>query len=312
MSDYVHTKNFDDNFDYPLNVDIKPLIEEVMSGKKPSVAPINYHPYRYLTNSGKCNVVDKLDLFIIVKSAMNHFEHRQAIRQTYGQESFLPGRVIKILFFLGIEDIKTHLQKQIETEMAKFKDIIQMDFHDTYYNNTIKTMMSFRWVYEHCYTSDYYLFTDDDMYISVSNLLEYLGEQKDKQSPSETTDPHLFAGYVFKSSPHRIISSKWRVSLEEYPWNKWPAYVTAGAFVVSNKSMTVLYIASLFVKHFRFDDIYLGIVAKKAGITPVHCDRFHFYKKKYSKEGYKDVIASHGYGDHEELVRVWNEQHGVV
>lgn len=325
LGDYLHTRSFDE-FKYPLNLDLKPVIEDVMSGKKPSIAPINYYPHRYLTNSGKCKTIDKLDLFIVVKSAMNHFGHRMAIRQTYGQENFMPGRIVKLLFFLGVEESpKSDTQKLIQNEMADYKDIIQIDFLDSYYNNTIKTMMAFRWVYQHCSTADFYLFTDDDMYISVNNLLEYAHElimQKDETEPNldredilsddtKETDKHMLAGYVFESAPHRYKTSKWRVSLEEYPWDMWPPYVTAGAYLVSNKSMKVLYIGSLFVKHFRFDDIYIGIVAKKVGIVPTHCPRFHFLKKKYSKDGYKDVIASHGYSDHEELIRVWREQNEI-
>lgn len=324
VSDYLFSKDFEEDFDYPLNVNIKTIVDNIMARKKSTVTPINFYPYRFLTNSGKCSTIEKLDLFIVVKSAMSHFGHRTAIRQTFGQEN-LPGRIVKTLFFLGIDrNPKSELQKKIDQEMTQYKDIIQMDFIDHYYNNTIKTMMSFRWVYEHCSAADFYLFTDDDMYISVNNLLDYVHDKTEGRKsnavskneedefiaqPSETvSDENLFAGYVFKSAPQRFKTSKWRVSLDEYRWNKWPPYVTAGAYVLSNKSMKVMYIASLFVKHFRFDDIYLGIVAKKVGITPVHCPNFHFYKKKYSREDYRSVIASHGYGDHDELVRVWYEQ----
>lgn len=314
VGDYLFARTFED-FDYPLNVKLEPIIEQVLSGVEPSEKPINFYPYRFLTNSGKCNTIEKLDLFIVIKSAMKNFSKRDAIRKTYGQENLVPGRIVKSLFFLGTDgNPKSETQKAIQKEMELYKDIIQIGFHDNYYNNTIKSMMSFRWVYEHCSTADFYLFTDDDMYISVNNVLNYLQEQSEKMSKKDTVkgkidkDKHMLAGYVFKSTPQRFKTSKWWVSLDEYPWDRWPPYVTAGAYIVSNQSMKVMYIGSFFVKHFRFDDVYLGIVAKKVGIVPIHCPRIHFYKKKYSKEGYKNVIASHGYGDHDELIRVWNEQ----
>lgn len=59
---------------------------------------------------------------------------------------------------------------------------------------------------------------------------------------------------------------------------------------------------------FRFDDIYLGILAKKSDITPFHSKEFYFYKKDYNSYNYRYVIASHGYSDSPELLRVWNEQ----
>lgn len=327
VSDYLHAKSFEDDFDYPLNVDIRSIVNDVLAGKKVSVTPINYYPYKFLSNSGKCSTTDKLDLFIVVKSAMDHFGHRDAIRQTFGRET-VPARTVKTLFFLGIDSKpKSDLQKEVDKEMAEYKDIIQIDFIDNYYNNTIKTMMSFRWLYEHCSTADYYLFTDDDMYISMNNLLLFLLEREATRSPERTLSAaskdvtptaitadrdYLYTGYVFQSSPQRFPTSKWRVSLDEYQWDKWPAYVTAGAYVLSNNAMKVMYVGSLFVKHFRFDDIYLGIVAKKVGITPRHCSDFYFYKKKFSYEGYLNVIASHGYGNQNELLTIWNAMNSKI
>lgn len=322
VSDYIYSKKFEKDFNYPLNRNIQPLVTEVMLGRKPSVEPINFYPYRFLTNSRKCYTLEKLDLFIVVKTARSNFENRNAIRQTYGQENLIPGTIIRVLFFIGSDDVHSPVQERLNQEMAEFKDIIQMDFHDSYFNNTIKTMMSFRWLYEHCSNADYYLFTDDDMYISVKNLLDYvndkaisklnnLGNEGDSMVLDNGKDMILLAGYVFNSAPQRFRSSKWHVSLDEYPYDKWPPYVTAGAYVVSNRCMRIIYAGSLFVKHFRFDDIYLGIVAKKVGLEPTHCPKFYFYKKNYSIKGYRDVIASHGYDDPEELIRVWNEQNAL-
>ncbi|XP_013169460.1 PREDICTED: beta-1,3-galactosyltransferase 1 [Papilio xuthus] len=324
VRDYIYARNFDQEFDYPLAGDIRPAVEAVLAGRKPPLAPINYYPHRFLTNSGKCTTLERLDLFIVVKSAMPHLERRDAIRRTYGQENFIPGTLVRTLFFLGVDaPPKSDTQRRIEEEMAQHRDIIQIDFLDDYYNNTIKTMMSFRWLYEHCAVADFYLFTDDDMYISVGNLLEYVHERRGSRSrPRNVTqsapgggseqDGALLAGYVFQSAPQRFRSSKWRVSLEEYPWNRWPPYVTAGAYVVCNRAMRLLYAGSLFVKHFRFDDVYLGIVAKKVGVVPAHCPRFHFYKKTYSREGYRRVIASHGYADPRDLLTVWTEQNSLL
>lgn len=306
VRDYMYARNFDRDFDYPLAEDIRPAAAAVLAGREPPLAPINYYPHRFLTNSGKCSTLQRLHLFIVVKSAMPNFEQRSAIRRTYGREDFIPGTVVRTLFFLGVDaPPKSDTQRRIEAEMAQYQDLIQMDFLDDYYNNTIKTMMSFRWLYEHCAVADFYLFTDDDMYISVSNLLEYVRERN-------ATGGALLAGYVFQSAPQRFRSSKWRVSLEEYPWNRWPPYVTAGAYVVCNRAMRLLYAGSLFVKHFRFDDVYVGIVAKKLGISPAHCPRFHFYKKSYSRAGYRRVIASHGYGDPRDLLAAWTDQNSGV
>lgn len=91
--------------------------------------------------------------------------------------------------------------------------------------------------------------------------------------------------------------------LEEYPYHLWPPYVTAGAYVVSREALLSLHYGSFYTKYFQFDDIFVGLVALKVNIEPFHCEEFYFWKKSYSKSGYRDVIASHGYGNPDELRR---------
>ena len=106
-----------------------------------------------------------------------------------------------------------------------------------------------------------------------------------------------------------------------------------------------LFYGSFYTKLFRFDDIYLALVALKVrlfclsvkessndpkilidqkkkktnkrkmaaqvGLTPMHSPHFHFAKKSFTVEGYRDVIASHGYDDPAELRRVWHQLEGA-
>lgn len=89
----------------------------------------------------------------------------------------------------------------------------------------------------------------------------------------------------------------------------WPPYVTAGAYMLSHAALTQFYYGSFYTKLFRFDDIYLGLLAKKLNITPLHCEHIYFYKKHYSISDYKYVIASHGYDNSDELLNIWMEQY---
>jgi hypothetical protein len=273
------------------------------------------------------------------------------------------------VFLLGVDPGNVELQISVEREQQKYGDIVQADFIDSYFNNTIKTMMGFKWAVTLCPNSKFYMFNDDDMYISTKNVLrfirnptqypEYLetpviaGKQDKRvqrsfsdrqingQSISQGSssarrentqnfalmsgevggkklqqftdfelpdDARLFSGHVFVSAPHRHRTSKWHITLAEYPYHMWPPYVTAGAYVLSREALFDMYYASMYTKHFRFDDIYLAIVAKKADIEPYHCTQFHYYKKEYNVFSYRHVVASHGYNDPDELLKVWNEQ----
>ncbi|XP_063234706.1 beta-1,3-galactosyltransferase brn isoform X2 [Bacillus rossius redtenbacheri] len=350
---HIFERNFYVEFDYPLEGDITPYIEQLKNKEKPDIQPLNVYNYTFISKCDrKCSEGEssQLRLVYIVKSAMLNFQRRMAIRNSWGFEKRFSDVPIRTVFVLGVSSPGTgDLQQSIENESRNYGDIVQADFLDTYFNNTIKTMIGFQWVMNFCMNSKFYMFVDDDFYVSTKNVLRFLRNpteypqylempvialQQFKKSQERTDlqlkeqslklnrrihqidfelpdDVKLFSGFVFVSAPHRHRSSKWFVTLSEYPFHMWPPYVTAGAYVLSHAALVDMHYGSLYTKHFRFDDIYLGLVALKAGIEPYHCPEFYFYKKDYSVHAYRYVIASHGYGEPSELAAVWNEQKSI-
>ena len=66
---------------------------------------------------------------------------------------------------------------------------------------------------------------------------------------------------------------------------------------------------SYFVKRFKFDDVYLGIIAKKINIEPFHTEEFHFWHKPVTTaQSYRYVVASHGFSNADNLEKVWKQQ----
>lgn len=425
---HIFEVSYNDNFVWPYHGDIQPFVEALRHNKKPDVEPINEYNYSFIHElKDKCADPDykTLRIVFLVKSAVEHFHRREGIRNSWGFGKRFFDVPTRTIFLLGTHPENSDLRYKVNAEAEKYGDIVQADFVDSYYNNTIKTMLGFKWAVKHCANSKFYMFVDDDIYISVKNVLRFIrnptyypdylkepsrlaarkkreinessntislneepvtavAKKDDKNSVHENPmvtsiskratakekiimrrrpgwsshnktrmpndvakeenedknlshtlkiyenathpkntitrgrrqifdfelpdDVRLFAGYVFVSSPHRHRTSKWYVSLKEYPYHLWPPYVTAGAYVLSKEALIDMYYTSLYTKHFKFDDIFLGLVAKKADVEPFHCDEFHFYKKDYTKFNYKYVITSHGYDDPNELVQVWQEQ----
>ncbi|KZC05132.1 Beta-1,3-galactosyltransferase brn [Dufourea novaeangliae] len=302
---------YDSNFVYPYEGDVHEFVNALRHKEKPKVPPINEFNYTFiLDNKQKCidPAYSSYRVVYIVKSSIENFERRLAIRKSWGFEKRFFDVPSKTLFMLGVHPNDNELQTKVEAEAAKYKDIVQVDFIDSYYNNTIKTMMAFKWLVKYCSNSKFYMFVDDDMYVSVKNVLRFIRRKRQIFDLELPEDVRLYAGFVFVSSPHRHKSSKWYVSLSEYPYHLWPPYVTAGAYILSKEALLDMYYTSFYTKYFKFDDIYIGLIAKKADIEPFHCEEFHFYKKDYTKFNYKYVITSHGYGNPSELLNAWNEQ----
>lgn len=108
--------------------------------------------------------------------------------------------------------------------------------------------------------------------------------------------------------PQRVKFSKWYISHEEYPYSRWPPYVTGGAFLLSYLALEDLVFTSYYTQKFRFDDIFLGILAKRAGIKLTHIENFRFWESIFLPLDYGKIIATHGFGDPEKLIQVWSEE----
>lgn len=359
--------DFGQEFKYPLEGDIPHYVYQVRHGKQPDVAPLNTFNFTLLYNPRqKCKDRLRPQVVFLIKSAVKHFKRRNAIRSSWGHERRFSDVTIRTVFLLGVSAAEDAAETQnlIDIEANNFEDIVQANFLDTYYNNTLKTMTGIRWAVQNCPTSRFYMFVDDDYYVSTKNVLRYVRnplnypnyiEEADemirqlarrltesnspnitdsalkireieevlekqsatghysvdsrkfmavvqskyeelksavaKGSPSVkgdqielnginnnnevvegssssssiasdksqrkllakelSLDAKLFSGFVMNSSPHRHKTSKWHISLDEYPYDRWPTYVSAGGYVISREALIQIYYGSWFTKLFR-------------------------------------------------------------
>ena len=292
--------SYDADFSYPYEGDVASLVAELKSGGKPKQKPVYEHDYfLYKSASDACLDEDgvryeQLRVTFLVKSAVSHKDRRDVIRKTWGFQRRFSDVPMRTVFLLGHAPDDVKLEAGVEAEAREHKDIVQGSFVDTYFNNTIKTSMGLRWAVEHCPKSRFYMFVDDDYYVSARNLLRFLrnpvnypgylqedvitfDEEKLKEQiksrhlnqveEEKEVDPihlrhlsqlvdfdlpddvRLFTGFVFPHSrPHRHKSSKWFVGLDEYPFDFWPPYVTAGAYVLSREALVDMYFTSYYTK----------------------------------------------------------------
>ncbi|XP_062593308.1 beta-1,3-galactosyltransferase brn-like [Saccostrea cucullata] len=274
---------------YPLNVDLKGILDQIKKKEPVPLPVINPHPFSYIINPEKTCLSSKVTLVILVKSAASHMENRDAIRKTWGN---IPDPAIKVVFLLG----SSEFNPIIIEENYFHHDIIQEDFQDDYRNNTYKTIMAFQWATTYCTSARFLLFVDDDFYVNLPNLLFFLGKL--------TSNVSLLSGYVLPmSEPFRDKSSKWYVPFEDYPFHRYPPYLAGGAIIASMDVVQQMTAAFPYVKYLVIDDAYLGIVAYKLGlhishnrkITDKHCQDWRLRSK----------IACHGFGNASILVQTW-------
>lgn len=272
-----------------------------------------------------------VSMIIVIKSAVNNYARRSAIRGSWYLNTTLDNISFKTTFMVGACHEKNPVpptmikeggswstsdcNDNISRESAQHGDIIQSSGVDSYYNNTVKTFMTLRWISERC-KSDFVLLIDDDYVLEVENLVDFMVDLANKsnapaeadvsivrnptsrksvvkhdsvrtaqnqamnqtqalQSLLDLSTNYLYAGYLRDYvHPMRVFTTKWYISRKEYAYNKYPRFITGGAMLMTHKTVRHMHFVSYFTNAFKFDDVYIGILAMKLGIEPIHSDSF--------------------------------------
>ncbi|XP_069120313.1 beta-1,3-galactosyltransferase brn-like [Argopecten irradians] len=287
-----------DNFEYPLEIDMNDLVSKLKTNKEVSSKPIFHYPHTFVKSPTWMCETRPVRVLILVKSGVSHFKRREMIRNTWGSNTNTSSGIVT-LFLLGSTKHVMY-QRQILHEYNRHGDVIEMSFYDTYYNNTLKTVGGIKWARNHCNQSQFVLFADDDFYIAP-DLLAYYTENIDKHERTS-----FYRGAMWKSGrPIRNKDNKWYISRQDYPFDRYPDFVAAGFMLFSIDFVIDLDLAIPYTKKFIFDDVYISIVAYKLHVRPSNMKGVHIHKYPYSREGFQQIIASHGYDRASTLERAW-------
>ncbi|KAJ0032715.1 hypothetical protein NQD34_002796 [Periophthalmus magnuspinnatus] len=262
---------------------------------------LSAQPYRYILNEPlKCKDNTPF-LILLIAAEPGQMDARNAIRQTWGNESIAMGLGFVRLFLLGLG--KSSLQSRIEEESRIYHDIIQQDYQDTYYNLTIKTLMGMNWVATHCPRVSYVMKTDSDMFINTEYLIQKL------LKPELPPKQRYFTGYLMRGyAPNRNKDSKWYMPPELYPSERYPIFCSGTGYVFSGDLAELIYQASLSIRRLHLEDVYVGICLAKLRIDPQPPPNeflFNHWRVSYSSCKYSHLITSHQFQPGE-LVKYWN------
>ncbi|CAD6185750.1 unnamed protein product [Caenorhabditis auriculariae] len=223
-----------------------------------------------------------LSLYIMIKSFVGNLEQREAVRKTWGKRRVVEDFEVVPVFVVGRRNENWHL---IELEHHQNNDILAVDFLDTYRNNTKKLMAAISYAQE--MAPFFALLIDDDYILNVKSLVGYV---KKKNSSFEN-----YEGWAFDTSPFRMPLHKHFVSIEDYPFSRYPPYISAGAVLLSQATVETFFHLIPYVEEYSFDDVYAGILAKKAEVPVIHNPAFVFWTREMNieewKTGFEDKTA---------------------
>ncbi|CAH8830981.1 unnamed protein product [Trichobilharzia szidati] len=300
-------------FEHPLDVDLYMIYENEFKTavNKSLIKPINPTSFHtILSPKYSCELPDQPnvspELVVFVKSALMHFESRNSIRKSWGNPNcFLHfGVRTRTLFVLGRSEFTgweySDIQGLVNEENSKYGDIVQFDFVESYHNVTYKLIATLNFAVNECSSARFLVLIDDDFIMHPPNLLQTISEV------TETHYPTYIAGDVLRvPRPVRIPFSKWFVPYSDYPYSLYPPFPSGGTILLSKPVAQLLSVGLRYTKLLPFEDVVIGLVLYKLGISPVHLDGV--FSVRFSNGHIDNLISIHGFRDHSLFRSGWNE-----
>lgn len=259
-----------------------------------------YEAGHVIPNAGLCPDLGRsMKLMVLITSSPEHAEPRMAIRQTWGH--FSQRKDIGIAFVLGVAKSKEQNQA-VRAEMNMYGDIIQSRLVDFYDNLTLKTVSMFEWVDSYCSEVPFVLKTDDDMFINIPKLLALTERQKKARRK-------IFGRLAKKWKPIRNSSSKYYVSVTQYPQSFFPDFTTGPAYLVTRDAVHDMYINALNATYLKLEDVFMtGVVAQNTSVKRVHINEFYNKRIPYNVCNIRKAISIHMVKFHEQFI-LWEKLH---
>ncbi|XP_057697731.1 N-acetyllactosaminide beta-1,3-N-acetylglucosaminyltransferase 3-like [Corythoichthys intestinalis] len=214
----------------------------------------------------KCSGVDVF-LLLVIKSSPRNYERREVLRKTWAKERMHSGVWIRRVFLSGTTSHgfeKIRLNKLLQAEQREYKDILQWDFADTFYNLTLKQVLFLEWMETNCPNARFLLNGDDDVFANTDNMMEFLRSLNDNDGRK-----HLFTGHLIQYvGPIRSPESKYYIPVQVQESNSYPPYCGGGGILLSGYTALVMKNMSSSITILPIDDVYMGMCLAKAGLAP--------------------------------------------
>jgi len=223
-----------------------------------------YLAFARLPNNSTC---DSAQVAITVKSAVDHFEHRQAIRDSWA--SIANGEAT-IVFLLGMPtgDSANVVLEQIEREADEHEDIVLGQYIDSYTNLTVKALTGLAWRSEHCSKPEFTLSIDDDTYVDLDELLNRHLSRLPDADFVECSERTVVNGKVWREG-------RWAVPDSVYDAEKYPNYCNGPCYLMPKETSQQLYdVSRETVSDLQADDALItGVLRTKLQIPIIQYTR---------------------------------------
>ncbi|CAD5232854.1 unnamed protein product [Bursaphelenchus xylophilus] len=237
------------------------------------IAKFKNRQFNYSIEEQKPGLCDGIDILILILSAPNKFDQRNAIRDTWLYEHDTPSSFL-VRFLIGQPDNRS-VELRIQKEQRQHKDIVRYNFTETYDLLPVKVHAAFSFFKTYCPQAKYLLKTDDDTVVDLDRLFHHSKSMYDKYYG--LNKERFFCNVHYKKRPFRNKGSRYYVSKEVYPEPIYPDFCQGCSYMVTREAVGPVLSAVSSVNYIKLEDVlYSGIVRSKKNVSLVHSRTFGY------------------------------------
>ena len=219
----------------------------------------NNFTYDYIIGHKQDKACTQRDLYLLflVTSAPENIAERMAIRRTWGNFTVYRDYEIRTYYVVGVSS-SPKVNSRLLKEDAMYKDIIQLNFNDSYQSLTNKSIGALQWALSYCPKAKYIVKTDDDSLNMPNRFVDYLVTEKQNDL--------IACERALGHWPQR--QHKWKTSQTEYPDKYYPPHCKGRAYILSRSAASSLVENAPHVRFHGMEDVYVtGLCRVPTGIT---------------------------------------------
>lgn len=187
-------------------------------------------------------------LFIMVLTAPNGKDRRDAMRKTWLSDLESLDSPVIVKFIIGIKELSQDTMKNLEEENSLYNDILFLpELKDAYKELPSKVLQTFEWIDQNV-NSSYILKVDDDSFVRLDVVISEL--------KSTHSTKRLYWGF-FRGDAHVKYSGPWA----EKNWHlcdRYLPYAQGGGYILSCDLVDFIARNADLLQKFNSEDVSVG------------------------------------------------------
>ncbi|XP_040583381.1 beta-1,3-galactosyltransferase 5 [Lepeophtheirus salmonis] len=220
--------------------------------------------------------LETTELLIIIKTRVDGLNNRMDVRQSWLKTLKGLKKSAATVFLVGKKEGSVDYSS-LKNESKKYGDIIQGNFVDSYFNLTLKTIATHKFVIETEWVNrpKMIITLDDDVFVNAPLLLKTVDDLNQRCEGPYYVGGLLQNNVVQTDPEDKEFSHKAGVPSYMYKANTYPPYISGLICLMSYETVQCFNEETYNLPYFHIEDVFRGFAAQRCGIPAKNQPGFH-------------------------------------